>query len=54
LTWLANTLSERGQGLKAGEVINTGTCTELFNAEPGDDIHATFGALGDVRITLAN
>lgn len=53
LTWLANTLSERGQGLRAGEIINTGTCTELFNAEPGDELCAAFGALGEVRIAFA-
>ncbi|MCA9877170.1 MAG: fumarylacetoacetate hydrolase family protein [Thermomicrobiales bacterium] len=54
LTWLANALSARGQGLAAGEIINTGTCTALVNAVPGDDVHATFGALGDVRLTFAD
>jgi 2-keto-4-pentenoate hydratase len=53
LTWLANTLSARGQGLQAGEIINTGTCTELINAAPGDEVHATFGALGEVHIAFA-
>lgn len=47
LTWLAHALSAHGQGLRAGEIINTGTRTELFNAEPGDDVRATFGALFD-------
>jgi 2-keto-4-pentenoate hydratase len=53
LTWLANALSARGQGLQAGEIINTGTCTELINASPGDQVHATFGVLGEVRIAFA-
>jgi 2-keto-4-pentenoate hydratase len=53
LAWLANTLAAQGQGLRAGEIINTGTCTELINAGPGDEVHATFGALGEVRIALA-
>lgn len=52
LTWLANALSARGQGLKAGEIVNTGTCTTLISAAPGDEVHATFGALGDVRVTF--
>jgi 2-keto-4-pentenoate hydratase len=53
LTWLANALSARGKGLRAGEVINTGTCTRLTHAEAGDEAHATFGDLGDVRVTFA-
>lgn len=52
LTWLANMLSARGQGLRAGEIINTGTCTELINVAPGDEAHATFGALGEVGIVF--
>ncbi len=52
LTWLVNTLSDLGQGLTAGEIINTGTCTALINAAPGDDVHATFGVLGEVRIAF--
>lgn len=53
LTWLANALNARGTGLKAGEVINTGTCTVLQHAEAGDEAHATFGDLGEVRVTFA-
>lgn len=54
LTWQANALSARGRGLQAGEVIDTGTCTELINAAPGDADHATFGALGQVHIAFAS
>lgn len=54
LTWLANALSTRGEGLRAGEVINTGTCAKLTHAEAGDEAHARFGDLGDVRITFAS
>jgi 2-keto-4-pentenoate hydratase len=52
LTWLASALSAQGKGLRAGEIINTGTCTELINAAPGDEILAAFGALGEVRVTF--
>jgi 2-keto-4-pentenoate hydratase len=52
LTWLANDLNTKGLGLKAGETINTGTCAKLIPAKPGDVAHASFGALGEVRITF--
>lgn len=52
LTWLANALNARGKGLTAGEMINTGTCTALTQGEPGDEILASFGDLGEVRVTL--
>jgi 2-keto-4-pentenoate hydratase len=52
MVWLANQQSRRGRGLKAGEVVSTGTCTGLDPVEPGDDVVADFGALGRVRIRL--
>ena len=54
LAALTNALSARGRGLQAGEVIDSGTCTELINAAPGDADHATFGALGQVHIAFAS
>jgi len=52
LAWLANALAKRGGGLKAGDVVNTGTTTALHMAKPGDDAVATFGALGEVRVAF--
>jgi len=48
LVWLANHLSGRGLGLKAGDFIATGqTCnTKAFKA--GDRVKATFDGLGSV------
>jgi 2-keto-4-pentenoate hydratase len=50
LLWLANEQSAAGQGLKAGEVISTGTCTGLDAVQPGDVVQAEFGSLGMVDI----
>lgn len=51
LTWLANELSRRGSGLRAGELIAAGTCTGLHFADPGSTVVADFGnLLGQVTI----
>ena len=42
--------SARGTGLKAGEVVSTGTCNGLDAVHPGDVAWADFGALGAVEI----
>ena len=53
LTWLANDLSRRGFGLEAGQVVTTGTCTEVFPVPPGATAVADHGPLGRVEVTLA-
>ena len=50
--WLANHLSARGIGLKAGEIVSTGTCTGLDAVHPGDVALADFGPLGAVEISF--
>jgi 2-keto-4-pentenoate hydratase len=52
LLWLANQQSTAGRGLKAGEVISTGTCTGLDPVAPGDRVRADFGELGSVEIVF--
>jgi 2-keto-4-pentenoate hydratase len=52
LAWLANLRSRMGDGLKAGELISTGTCTGHLFAQPGDHVVANFGSLGEVRVTF--
>ncbi len=46
LTWLANELSDHGIGLRAGDVVTTGTCVTPVAIAPGDALHADFGAFG--------
>ena len=53
LTWLANVLCLEGGGLRAGDLVSTGTCTEIYFAEPGDRLVADFGALGNVEIAFS-
>jgi len=52
LTWLANELSRTGVGMKAGQMISTGTLTGMLAPEPGEDYVADFGPLGSVRVTF--
>ena len=52
LVWLANQQSLSGRGLRAGEMISTGTCTGLDPVQPGDTAIADFGGLGTVEITF--
>lgn len=50
LTWMANWLRERGQGLHAGEFVSTGTCTGHFFAAPGDHLDVDFGPIGSLQV----
>jgi 2-oxo-3-hexenedioate decarboxylase len=50
LVWLANHLSSRGLGLKAGDAVTTGTVASVYFAEPGMHVVADFGAIGKVEL----
>ena len=52
LAWLANELPQQGRGLKAGDRVTTGVCTEPYLAQPGDRIEADFGVLGRVEMVF--
>jgi 2-keto-4-pentenoate hydratase len=49
LTWIANELIEFGEGLRAGQVVTTGTCLTPIPVEPGDQVRMDFGVLGSVE-----
>lgn len=51
--WLANARSRDGDGLRAGDIHNTGTATDIYWIEPGDDVVASFEGLGSVRLRIA-
>ncbi|MBF0280514.1 MAG: fumarylacetoacetate hydrolase family protein [SAR324 cluster bacterium] len=53
LVWLANELREKGMGLKAGNRITTGVCTDVYFAEPGDHIVADFGEIGQAELSFS-
>jgi 2-keto-4-pentenoate hydratase len=48
LTWIANELRVFGDGLRAGDVVITGTCVTPVAIAPGDRIRMDFGALGGI------
>ena len=50
--WLANHLSQRGIGVRAGEIVSTGTCTGLQPVKPGDNVEVDFGPLGTVHASF--
>jgi 2-keto-4-pentenoate hydratase len=47
--WLANTLSVRGESLKAGDVILTGALGPMVSIKPRDHVSAQIGGLGRVH-----
>lgn len=51
--WLARTLAERGEGLKAGDILLTGALGPMAAIRPGDVISAQIGGLGRVGFSYA-
>ena len=49
VAWLANHPELGARGLKAGDVVTTGTCTGITPLSPGDEAEADYGTLGKVR-----
>jgi len=52
LTWLVNERAKRGGGVKAGEVVITGTCVKPVEIEPGDRVTVEFPGLGEVKVAF--
>ena len=52
LTWLANELSRTGIGLKAGQMVSTGTLTGMLAPKPGETFVADFGPFGSVTVIV--
>lgn len=52
LTWLANEASRIGTGLRAGEVVITGTCVVPMPVAPGMHVVSDLGVLGRVAVSL--
>jgi 2-keto-4-pentenoate hydratase len=53
VTWLANELSRTGVGLKAGQMISTGTLTGMLAPKPGEAFVADFGPFGSVHVSFS-
>ena len=52
LTWVANEVAAYAGGLRAGDLVITGTCVEPVPIAPGERLHVDFGDLGAVALTL--
>jgi len=52
LTWLANELSRTGVGMKAGQIVSTGTLTGMLAPKPGETYVADFGPFGSVTVSF--
>jgi 2-keto-4-pentenoate hydratase len=50
--WLACTMAERGQGLKAGQIVLSGALGPMVAVQAGDVIHAQIGMLGNVSCRM--
>lgn len=50
--WLANNLSQRGIGIRAGEFVTTGTCTGVKPVKAGDRVTVDFGPLGKLEVSF--
>ena len=55
LHWAANTLSQRGFGMRKGQTITTGSAAQIL-AEPGAEATMRYGEdgeFGEIQITIA-
>ena len=53
VTWLANAVGRRGEPLREGEVILSGSLGRLVPAEPGQTYEAEISGVGSVRAVFA-
>ncbi len=53
LAWLANNLAERGLGLRAGDLVMSGSIAPLLRPKAGDVVTARFTRLGSVSARFA-
>ena len=53
LPWIAAHVEKRCGGLRAGDVITTGSWTGMENVQPGDEVLARFPGIGEARVIFA-
>lgn len=51
--WLARTLAERGDPLRAGQIVLTGALGPMVDALPGDEFSVHISGLGETTISFA-
>ena len=50
VTWLANWLARRGEGLQRGQLVASGSCTGMTHLGGADTVVARFGGQAHVRV----
>ncbi|UOF92629.1 2-keto-4-pentenoate hydratase [Fodinisporobacter ferrooxydans] len=50
VAWLCNKLAAFGEGLKAGDIVLSGSFTKAYIAQPGYVFHAHFDRIGTVQV----
>jgi 2-keto-4-pentenoate hydratase len=53
LPWIAGHVAQRCGGLRAGDIVTTGTWTGMHFVAAGDVVEARFPGLGEAQLTLA-
>ncbi len=51
--WLARTLAERGEPLKAGDILLAGALGPMVTLKPGDEVRAEVAGIGTCSFTFA-
>jgi 2-keto-4-pentenoate hydratase len=52
LAWLANLLASRGRGMKAGEIVITGSALKTRFPEAGDQVTYRIAGLGETSVQV--
>jgi 2-oxopent-4-enoate/cis-2-oxohex-4-enoate hydratase len=53
IVWLTNTLGRLGIGLKAGEIILSGSLAALIPVKAGDSLQMSIGGIGNCSVRFA-
>jgi len=50
VVWIANFLSQQGLGIKAGQIVITGSFAGVHEVEVGQELTITYGDLGSIVV----
>jgi 2-keto-4-pentenoate hydratase len=52
LTWLVNEVAKYAGGIRAGDLVTTGTCLKPVTIAPGDEVRLDYGVLGSLSARI--